>query len=92
MTSAGSFGRFLGPHLAAVPLPAIVASRAIAGLDAQSADGVAVRADPGLAAALDQGYVTAFSWAAALLAVTAVLVVFLRVPKTAGPAVPTPAG
>jgi len=92
MTSAGSLGRFLGPHLAAIPLPAVLMSRAVAGLDARPATNAVMRADPGLQAALDHGYLVAFSWAAALLMVTAILAMFLRAPAVETVPARAPAG
>jgi predicted MFS family arabinose efflux permease len=81
MTSAGSLGRFIGPNLAAVPLPAQYSGMALLGVEGRAAIEAATRDNPGLQIALDHGYVVAFSWAAGLLAVTALVVAWLRLPQ-----------
>jgi DHA1 family tetracycline resistance protein-like MFS transporter len=66
MAAAGSLGRFLGPAIAVLPLPA--------GFSAATRSGETL-------AALNRGYVTAFTWSAGLVLLAAVLLVFLRVPN-----------
>jgi len=68
MAAAGSLGRFLGPALAVVPLPAAFSNweRPLTA---------------GNLAQVNAGYVTAFTWSASLILLSAVLLVLLRVPK-----------
>jgi DHA1 family tetracycline resistance protein-like MFS transporter len=67
-SAAGSLGRFLGPMLAALPLPLAFSDweRPLTG--------------DHLAAA-NHGYLVAFSWAAGFLVITAVVAILMRVPK-----------
>ncbi len=67
-SAAGSLGRFLGPLIAALPLPFAFSEwqRPLTG--------------DHLAAA-NAAYLTAFSWSAAFLVVTAIVALFMRVPK-----------
>lgn len=66
--AVGSLGRFLGPMLAALPLPLAFSEwdRPLSGQSLASAN---------------QGYLVAFSWAAGFLLVTAVVAALMRVPK-----------
>jgi sugar phosphate permease len=68
VASAGSLGRFLGPALAVLPLPAnfSLLERPLTGSVLQS---------------VNAGYQSAFTMAAGLLAVATVFVLMLRVPK-----------
>jgi hypothetical protein len=68
MAAAGSLGRFLGPALAVIPLPANFseAARPLTGT---------------MLSQVMEGYKTAFSWSAALVAVATVCLLLLRVPK-----------
>lgn len=80
MSAAGSAGRFLGPALAVLPLPAAFSefARPLAGETM---------------AAVNRGYLHSFSGAAALVLVAAVFSLLLRVPKedVADEAPPAPA-
>jgi DHA1 family tetracycline resistance protein-like MFS transporter len=80
MASAGSLGRFLGPALAALPLPGFFSQ-----IDRTQP------LDAAVGAALHHGYSVAFSWAAVLLVVTAVLVAMLRIPREVPVAASVPA-
>ena len=66
--AAGSLGRFLGPMLAALPLPLAFSEwqRPLSGE---------------YLAAANHGYLVAFSWAAGFLLLTAILAIFMPVPK-----------
>jgi multidrug resistance protein len=68
MAAAGSFGRFLGPALAVLPLPANFSE-------------LARPLDPAAQAVISHGYQTAFSGSAALIAVATVCALLLPVPK-----------
>jgi len=70
MSAAGSLGRFLGPALAVLPLPAnfSLLARPLSG---------------GLLESINAGYRTAFTGAAALVAVATIFTLLLRVPKEA---------
>jgi MFS family permease len=67
-SAAGSLGRFLGPMLAALPLPLAFSEweRPLTGEHL---------------AAANHGYLVAFSWAAGFLVVTAIVAILMRVPK-----------
>lgn len=67
-SAVGSLGRFLGPLLAALPLPLAFSewSRPLTG------DNLAVA---------NHAYVVAFSWAAGLVLLTAIVTAMMRVPK-----------
>jgi hypothetical protein len=73
MSAAGSLGRFLGPTLAILPLPADFSSLARP-LSHQVLD------------AVQSGYVTAFSWGAALIGFSFLCIIALRIPKEPAPA------
>jgi hypothetical protein len=66
MAAAGSLGRFLGPALAVLPLPK--------GFSEGTHTGEAL-------AAVNRGYVIAFTWSAGLVLLAAVFLIFLRVPN-----------
>ncbi len=68
MAGAGSLGRFLGPALAVLPLP-LGFSESV-----RSGD---------LLAAVNQGYVTAFSWSAWIVLAGAACLLVVRVPQDA---------
>jgi multidrug resistance protein len=67
-SAAGSLGRFLGPMLAALPLPMSFSewSRPLSGEHLAQAN---------------HGYLVAFSWSAGFLVVTAIVALLTRVPK-----------
>jgi hypothetical protein len=67
-SAAGSLGRFMGPLLAALPLPLAFSewNRPLSG---------------DTLAAANASYVTAFSWAAGFLVVTAIVALLMRVPE-----------
>jgi hypothetical protein len=67
MTSAGSFGRFLGPALAVLPLP-LNFSMLMRPLSAEVLPGI------------QTGYITAFTGGAILVGVSFLCVLFLKVP------------
>jgi hypothetical protein len=67
MTSAGSLGRFLGPALAVIPLPAAFST-------------LARPLQGDLITTVQQGYLTAFSAGSALVAASLLCVLFLRAP------------
>ncbi len=70
MASAGSLGRFLGPILAVLPLPALFSE--------MSRPLVPVQFEQ-----VNTGYVTAFTWSAWLVVIATVCLLLLRVPKDA---------
>jgi len=67
-TAAGSLGRYLGPLLASLPLPVTLAhmQRPLLGADL---------------ALVNQGYQTAFTWAATFMIAAAVFTLLLKAPK-----------
>jgi MFS transporter, DHA1 family, tetracycline resistance protein len=67
-SAVGSFGRFLGPFLAALPFPLAFSQwhRPLAGENLLAAN---------------HSYLVAFSWAAGIVALTAIIALFMRVPK-----------
>jgi multidrug resistance protein len=73
MTSAGSFGRFLGPALAVLPLP-LNFSTLMRPLSAEVLPGI------------QTGYITAFTGGAILVGVSFLCVLFLKVPTVSEPA------
>jgi MFS transporter, DHA1 family, tetracycline resistance protein len=70
MAAAGSFGRFLGPSLAVLPLPK------------EFSDLARPLTEP-MRTVVNSGYLTAFSAAALIVAVATILTLCLRVPKEA---------
>ena len=68
MTSAGSLGRFLGPALAVIPLPAAFST-------------LARPLQGDLLTTVQQGYLTAFSAGSALVAASLLCVLLLRAPS-----------
>jgi len=68
MAAAGSLGRFLGPALSTKPLPSNFSE-------------LARPLEGGALVAVNQGYITAFNFAAGLLVLATLLSLLLRVPK-----------
>jgi MFS family permease len=66
MAAAGSLGRWLGPAIAVLPLPAGFSEGAHTGTDL---------------VAVNHSYVVAFSWSAGLVLLSALCLLFLRVPN-----------
>ena len=78
MSAAGSLGRFLGPTLAILPLPADFSSLARP-LAHEVLD------------AVQNGYVKAFSWGAGLIGFSFLCIIALRIPKEPNPEAVQPA-
>ena len=79
LASAGSLGRFLGPALAVLPFPGNYSERPL---------------DAGTLQWIHAGYLTAFSWSAGLVFLSALCLLALRVPQDAAEentALPQPA-